>query len=333
MSTLLLSHRLATDNGTDIARRSESCGYPVEIVALPRERDARLPEAVCETIETAFFSGDVFPDYSRQFFSAVRKAPKLAWLHVFNVGVDHPIYAEMLARGVRLTTSAGSATEPIAHTAIAGLLMLARNFPRWLDDQREHKWSPMRPPDVPRDLSGQTAVIVGLGNIGSEIARLVKAFGLRVVGVRRSTRDAGDCVDELYTPAQLGAILPRADWLIITAPLTEETRGLIGPDFLAMLPPHARLINVARGEIVHEAALIEALRTGRLAGAYLDVFEREPLPEESPLWAMPNVIVTPHNSAVASGNDQRVYEIFMDNLGRWHRGEPLLNEVTQKKSA
>jgi phosphoglycerate dehydrogenase-like enzyme len=328
MSTLLVSHHVATENGADITRRSQSCGYPLEIVALPQEREGRLSQAVCETIETAFFSGDVFPDYSRQFFSAVRKAPRLAWLHVFNVGVDHPIYAEMLGRGVRLTTSAGSATEPIAHTAIAGLLMLARNFPRWLDDQREHKWNPMRPPDVPRDLSAQTAVILGLGNIGAEIARLARALGLKVIGVRRSALDTAPFVDELRTPAQLAAILPGADWLIIAAPLTEETRGLVSADLLALLPSHARLINVARGEIVDEQALIEALRSGRLAGAYLDVFEREPLPEDSPLWGMPNVIVTPHNSAVASGNDARVYEIFMDNLGRWHRGEPLLNEVT-----
>ena len=333
MTTLLVSHRVASENGADIARRCRDCARPVEILALPQQREDRLSETSCATIDAAFFSGDVFPDYSRQFFSAVRKAPKLAWLHVFNVGVDHPVYAEMLARGVRLTTSAGSATEPIAHTAIAGLLMLARNFPRWIADQRERRWDPMRPPDVPRDLSGQTAVILGLGSIGREIARLAKAFGLHVIGVRRSAAAADAFVDELHEPAQLPAILPRADWLIVAAPLTRETRGLIGADLLSMLPAHARLINIARGEIVDETALVEALRSGRLAGAYLDVFEREPLPENSPLWRLPNVIVSPHNSAAASGNDRRVYEIFMDNLGRWQRGEPLLNEVTQSESA
>jgi phosphoglycerate dehydrogenase-like enzyme len=327
MSTLLVSHLIATENGADIARRSLSAGYSVGIIALPEDPDSRLPEAVSATVETAFFSADVFPDRSRQFFSAVRKAPKLAWLHVFNAGVDHPIYAEMLARGVRLTTSAGTAAEAIAHTAIAGLLMLARNFPRWLEDQRAHRWNPMRPPDVPRDLPGQTAVIVGLGHIGSEIARLAKAFGLHVIGIRRSAIDVGDFVDELHTPDRLAEVMPRADWLIIAAPLTEATRGLIDAELLGALPGHARLINVARGEIVHEPALVEALRSGKLAGAYLDVFEREPLPEDSPLWDTPNVLVTPHNSAAASGNDRRVYEIFMDNLGRWHRGEPLLNEV------
>ena len=145
MTTLLVSNRVALENGADIAQRSRSHGYPIDIVALPQDRDARLPEHVCATLDSAFFSGDVFPDYSRQFFSALRKAPRLEWLHVFNAGVDHPIYAEMLARGVRLTTSSGTAAEPIAHTAIAGLLMLARNFPRWIAHQRDHKWDPMRP--------------------------------------------------------------------------------------------------------------------------------------------------------------------------------------------
>jgi phosphoglycerate dehydrogenase-like enzyme len=326
MTTLLVSHRIALDSGADIEHRSRSRGYPVEIVALPAERDARLPDTVCAGVETAFFSGDMFPDYSRQFFSAVRKAPKLKWLHVFNAGVDHPIYGEMLSRGVRLTTSAGTAAEPIAHTAIAGLLMLARRFPRWMADQRNHRWDPMRPPDVPRDLPGQTAVIVGVGNIGREIARLAKAFGLRVIGVRRSAGTVSS-LDELHPPARLPEILPSADWLIIAAPLTPETRGLISADLISKLPPHAGVINVARGEIIDEAALVDALRSGRLAGAFLDVFDREPLPEDSPLWDMPNVIVTPHNSAAASGNDARIYEMFMENLARWHRGEALLNEV------
>ena len=148
MSTLLLSHRLDCEYGSEIRERTREAGYTLKVIVLPHDRDARLPDSLCAEIETAFFSGDVFPDYSRQFFSAVRKAPKLTWLHVFNAGVDHPIYTEMLERGVRLTTSSGTAAQPIAQTAITGLLMLARNFPRWLAAQRDHKWDPMRPPAV-----------------------------------------------------------------------------------------------------------------------------------------------------------------------------------------
>jgi phosphoglycerate dehydrogenase-like enzyme len=328
MPVLLVSDRCKTEHAADLAQYAATAG--LEIVALPGERDARLPEDVCARVDAAYFSGDVFPDFSRQFFSAVRKAPNLKWLHVFNVGVDHPIYTEMLERGVRLTTSAGSTATPIAQTAITALLMLARNFPRWLADQQHHRWDPMRPSDFPRDLQGQTVVIVGLGHIGKEIARLARVLGLKVIGIRRSPRLADDPVDELYAPDLLAHVLPRADWLILACPLSPETKGLVDRNVFAALPRGARLINIARGELVDEGALLEVLRSQHLAGAYLDVFQQEPLAADSPFWDMPNVYVTPHNSAAAAGNDERVYRIFRQNLVRWSRSEPLLNEVKPK---
>lgn len=333
MATVLISHRCNTDAGGKIARAAARAGLELELAVLPADREARLPEADCAKIEIAFFSGDVFPDHSRQFFSAVRKAPGLKWLHVFNAGVDHPIYAEMLARGVRLTTSSGSTAEPIAQTAIAGLLMLARNVPHWLESQRKRVWNPMRTPDVPRDLREQTVLVLGLGSIGREIARLARALGLHVIGVRRSADKPDDPVDELHPPPRLPELLPRTDWLIIACPLTAETRGLITADLLARLPRGARVINIARGEVVVESALVAALESGHLAGAYLDVFEKEPLPPDSPLWNLPNVLITPHDSAAAAGNDARVCEIFLDNLRRWARGEPLVNEVPGSRTA
>ena len=299
----------------------------LELLVLPENREDRLADTECQRVEAAFFSADVFPDFSRQFFSAARKSARLKWLHVFNVGVDHPIYAEMLERGVRLTTSPGSTAVPIAHTAITALLMLARNFPRWMDAQRRRAWQPMQGSDVPADLSGQTALILGMGHIGREIARIAKALGLHVIGTRRSPRAADDPVDELHAPDTLADLLPRSQWLIIACPLSDETRGMIDAEALARLPHGARILNIARGEIVQAPALIAALASGHLAGAYLDVFEQEPLPADSPLWAMPNVLITPHNSAAAAGNDRRVFEIFRANLGRWMRGEALLNEV------
>jgi phosphoglycerate dehydrogenase-like enzyme len=325
MPLLLVSHRLHQERGADLAPRAREAG--LEIVALPEDREARLSADALSRVEVAFYSLDIFPDFSRQFFSAVRKAPQLSWLHVFNVGVDHPIYTEMLERGVRLTTSAGSNAEPIAHTAIGALIMLAREWPRWFAAQREHRWDPMRMDESPRDLRGQTAVIVGLGAIGREIARLAQALGLKVIALRRSPKQADDPVDEMHTPDRLAEVLPRADWLILACPLTEETRNLVDGSMLARLPATARLINIARGEVVDEDALIEALRAKRLAGAYLDVFRQEPLPPESPLWDLPNVIVTPHNSSVATGNAERVYEIFVDNLARWKERGRLVNEV------
>lgn len=332
MATLLVSHRASAVHGAELERLARASGHAIDLIALPEDPEARLPEADIARIEAAYFSIDIVPRYSRQFFSAVRKAPRLKWLHVFNVGVDHPVFTEMLGRGVRVTTSAGTSAPAIAQTAIAGLLMLARGFPRWLASQREHRWVQRRPPDVPRDLGGQTAVVVGLGPIGREIARIAQALGLKVVGVRRSPRTPDDPIEEMHPPQRLAGILPRADWLILACPLTDETRGLVSAEALALLPHHAHVINIARGEIVDEAALIEALREKRLAGAYLDVFQEEPLPASSPLWDLPNVIVTPHNAVFDTGLDGRVYRLFIDNLGRWQRGEPLLNEVSSNNT-
>ncbi len=327
MTVLLLSHHLHAKRGNDIAAHARRLGLPLELMALPADPETRLSEADCARFELAFFSVDVFPTHSRQFFAAARKAPALKWMHLFNAGVDHPIYTEMLQRGVRLTTSAGTAAEPIAQTAITGLLMLARNFPRWLKGQQERRWDPMRVPDFPRDLVGQTALVFGLGGIGSEIARLARTLGLKVIGVRRSPLRPGDPVDELHPPQQLASLLPRADWLIIASPLTAETRGLINADLLARLPKGAHIINIARGEIIDEAALITALREQHLGGAYLDVFEKEPLPADSPLWDMPNVLVTPYNAAAAQGNDDRIFQLFLGNLERWHNSAALKNEI------
>jgi len=329
VTVLLVSHRFHTVYGARVAAAAAQKKVAAEFLALPPDPAARLSDMECGRVETAFFSGDVFPDHSRQFFSAARKAARLKWLHVFNVGVDHPIYTEMLERGVRLTTSAGSTAEPIAQTAIMGLLALARGFPHWLAAQRSRQWNPEHK-TPPRDLRGQTAVVLGLGKIGTEIARLARALGLKVIGVRRGPRRAEDPVEELHPPAALPDLLPRCDWLIIACPLSPETRGLVDAGLIARLPRGARIINVARGEILAEQALIGALRSGHLGGAYLDVFEIEPLPPESPLWDMPNVLITPHNSAAAAGNDERVLAIFLDNFGRWHRGEALVNEVTAK---
>ncbi len=327
MTSLLVSHRLHARFGARITEAVARDGIPAEMIVLPADPAARLSDAECARVEMAFFSSDVFPDFSRQFFSSVRKAPQLKWLHVFNAGVDHSIYTEMLERGVRLTTSSGSASGAIAQTAIMGLLALARGFPHWLAAQRRREWTPMRGEASPRDLAGQTAVILGLGRIGTEIARLARALGLVVIGVRRAPRKPDDPVDELHPPAALPGLLARCDWLVITCPLTPETRGLLNAELIAKLPREACIINVARGEIVNEPALIAALQSGRLAGAYLDVFETEPLPPESPLWDLANVIVTPHNAGAAAGGDERVLEIFLDNLARWHRGAPLVNEI------
>lgn len=329
MTAFLVSDRLPAEAIARLEAAARDAGRELAFVRLPADPDARVAGYDLERIEAAFYSSDVFANRSRSFFSAVRKAPNLRWLHVFNVGVDHPVFAEMLGRGVRLTTSAGTTAVPIAQTAIAGLLMLARGFPHWLDAQRRRAWEPLRGDRLPQDLPGRTLGVLGLGGIGTEIARLGQALGMHVIGVRRSPLRPGDPVDEIQPPSELARILPRCDWLAIACPLTDETRNLLDATRLARLPRGAGIVNIARGEIVDQPALIDALRSGQVGAAYLDVFAAEPLAGDSPLWDMPNVIVTPHNSAAAAGNDARVMALFLDNAGRWLAGHDLVNEVTR----
>jgi phosphoglycerate dehydrogenase-like enzyme len=328
LTALLVSHHFNAKFGSEFAATAKRGGIDVELLALPPAPEARIDDTLAARAEVAYFSMDLFPHCTKQFFSATRKATGLKWMQVFNAGVDHPVFASVLERGVRLTTSSGTAAEPIAQTAIAGMLYLARNFPRWMAGQRSRKWDPMRPADFPRDLRGQTMLIYGLGAIGIEIARLAHLLGLNVVGVRRSAI-AVEYIDEMHTPDKLGELLPKSDWLVIACPLTNETRGMVDAGLLAKLPRGARFINISRGEVVDEPALIAALQNGQLGGAYLDVFAQEPLPADSPLWDMPNVVVTPHNSAASAGNETRINELFFANLKRWHANRPLVNEVTR----
>jgi phosphoglycerate dehydrogenase-like enzyme len=309
-------------------RYAESIGRRLDWIHIPRDPQARVPEVRLPDIQVAFYTSDVYETRPRSFFSAVRKAPNLRWLQTFNVGVDHPIFAELLGRGIRVTSAAGTSAVPIAQSAITGLLMLARGFPAWMKAQQTRTWLQFRGSSGPADLAGQTLCVLGMGGIGTEIARLGQALGLTVIGVRRSPGTPADPVAEMHAPAALADLLPRCQWLAIACPLTAETRRLIDGPMLARLPQGARVINVARGEIVDEAALIQALSAGHLSGAYLDVFEKEPLAPESALWDMPNVIVTPHNCGASSGNDARVLGLFGANLEHWLSGRALANEVT-----
>ena len=254
---LIISHRCNTVFGAELAATVARLKLPHEVVPLPADKEARLPEADVARGEIAFFSQDLNPDFSRQFFSAVRKGPCIKWVHVFNVGVDHPIYTEMLERGVRVTTSAGTTGKPIAQTALTGMLMLSRGFPHWIKSQTEKRWAPVRLQDSPPDLPGQTVVIYGMGSIGAEFARLAKALGMHVIGVRRSPRKADDPVDEMHTPDQIDKLLPRAQWLMLCSPLTAETRKLMSAQRLALLPKGAYVLNVSRGEVIDEPAMIE----------------------------------------------------------------------------
>jgi phosphoglycerate dehydrogenase-like enzyme len=213
-----------------------------------------------------------------------------------------------------------------AQTAIAGILALTRRFPQLMDAQRERRWAPLYGDVMPPDLAGQTAVVVGWGPAGQRIGELLQVLGVKLIVVRHREEPVSPEVPT-FTYAQMAQTLPAADWLVLVCPLSELTRQLIDAAMLARLPRGAHLVNVARGEVVDEPALIAALQSGHLGGAYLDVFAHEPLDATSPLWALPNVILTPHAAGHSAGNFARVAQIFIDNLGAWVEGGSLRNRV------
>lgn len=257
-------------------------------------------------------------------YEVLRRSAGLKWVHIHSAGADRAIYVELRARGVTVTTSSGANAEVVAQTALAGLLALARRFPRLMAAQREHRWAPLLGNGLPRDLGGQTAVLVGWGPIGQRIAAFLRMLGLQVVVVRRQAQAARDGLEMVSFEDFLPA-LTRADWLLLACPLTAQTRELVDARALAALPAGAGLINVARGEVVVESDLVAALRSGHLGGAFLDVFEHEPLPPTSPLWDLPQVMATPHSAGHSDGNEARVAAMFLDNLRRYLAGEALDN--------
>jgi len=331
MTGILLSKKTFAAYRDPIAEAAREAGIEARVLHLPDDPQARFSAAETAAIEIAFFTRDIrFSNHYQSFVDTVTAAPDLKWVHFPNAGVDqHPFLPSLAARKVRLTASAGSNGEPVGQTAIAGLLLLARNFPHWWAAQGRREWRPLRGDAAPRDLRGQTVLVIGMGLVGSTVARFCQVLGMHVIGVRRKPRGPEDPVDEMHTLAALPQLLPRSDWVVLACSLNPETRRVINAKTLALLPRGARLINVCRGGVVDEPAVIEALRGGQLGGAYLDVFEAEPLAAESPLWDLPNVIVSPHNAQASAGNDGRAMQIFLANLVKWAQGKPLQNEVVQ----
>jgi phosphoglycerate dehydrogenase-like enzyme len=291
----------------------------VEIVTIGD--DGSVPADARATVEIAYFSSDAYPDRVMPVMGAILDTPSLRWLHTFSAGVDHPVFDVFLQRGVRLSTSSGASAHPIARTAIMHLLALSRRLPVLFAAQRDRRWSPFRFDE----LEGGRLAVVGMGPIGREVIRLAQALGMDVIGVRRSVRGDEPC--ETRPIAELHDVLPTVRAVVLAVPLTVGTTGLIDARAFAALPAGAYLVNVARGEIVDETALVEALTSGRLGGAALDVFATEPLPPESPLWDLPNLIITPHSSGMTNQSPARSTGMFVDNLARYVAGQPLVNEV------
>jgi phosphoglycerate dehydrogenase-like enzyme len=256
----------------------------------------------------------------------VERAPKLRFIQSISAGVDQYSRELLKARGIRLASAQGANARAVAEHAMALILALTRRLPEARDNQAKRVWRGMIG-DLDRredELGGKTLLIVGLGRIGGRLARLAKAFDLRVAGTRRDPSAGGNGADSVHGMDELAALLPQADFVALTCPLTPETEGLIGTRALGAMKRSAYLVNVARGRCVDEAALIMALGDGRIAGAALDCFYDEPLPPPSPLWGFPSVLITPHTAGETRRYEENVIDILLDNLDRLWRGEAEL---------
>jgi phosphoglycerate dehydrogenase-like enzyme len=255
--------------------------------------------------------------------TAWRNADRLRWIHWAGAGVDAVLFPELIASDVILTNSRGIFDRAMAEYVLGLILAFAKRFPESFGLQAERQWRHR----LNEQVKDRRVLVVGVGSIGREIARLLRAAGLRVEGVGRRARGADPDFSVIHAREDLHTVLPRADYVVIIVPLTDETRQLIGAAELKAMKSTARLINLARGQVLDEAALVQALARGDIAGAALDVFEVEPLPAESPLWSMDNVIVSPHMSGDFFGYPEAVVQVFVENLRRYRAGESLLNVV------
>ena len=287
--------------------------------------DVPFPDDVLQSVDIAFFSADCWPGRSRGIVVSILKSPNLRWLQTFSAGVDSPFFVDLMDKGVTLTTASGSSASPIAQTVVLYMLALSRDMRRWMRQQDERRWEQHRFVE----LEGATLAVVGMGPIGMEVARLGIALQMQVEAVRRTPSGDEPCVT--HGMDSLHRVLSRADWVVSALPLTGDTRGIFSAEAFATMKPGARFVNVGRGELVDEPALVEALRSGRLAGAGLDVFAVEPLPADSPLWGMENVIITPHNSATSTSTGARSEAIFLENLANHVAGRPLRNVANGRR--
>lgn len=269
---------------------------------------------------------------TQSFYDLLLQSPSLKWVQIHSAGADRQIYLDLMKRGVTISGSSGVNAPIVMQNAIAGILMLARQFPKMLKAQADRRWDSLINYPLPADLAGQTAVIVGRGPIGGSIVKVLQVLGVNTISVGFNDALKDQALSEVATSkvihiSQLKQVLPQAQWLVLACPLSHETRNLLDQSAINLLPDGARIINIARGEIICEADLISALQSEKLAGAYLDVFASEPLDVQSPLWSMDNVIVTPHSAGHSAGNEARVLELFVENLRLFAHGQVLKNQI------
>lgn len=285
----------------------------------------RAPEEIPDT--------DVFIGWSlrpEQFIAA----KKLKWIHSPAAAVHQLMFPELIRSSVLLTNSTGIHGPVVAEHAIALLLALAKRLPQAMQYQAKKIWSQdqlWQEQPRPREVADATVLVVGMGGIGSEFTVRAKALGMKVLAVRENPAKGNGGADAVFSPAQINEVLPQADYVFLCTPVTPATTGLINTERLRRMKPDSYLINVGRGPLIDEPALLDALQNRRIAGAALDVFNEEPLPADSPFWSLDNLLITPHTAAVTERLWERHYRLIVENLKRFIAGKPLLNEVDKTR--
>jgi len=301
---------------------------------ISRIRDAAPDMAILETRERAEIEenlGDIEIAAGGFPHDLLRRAHNLRWLQQWGAGTDWLLrYPEAADLDFVLTNASGVHATPISEHVFAFLLAFARNLPTAIRHQRKREWARPTKPEGTFELAGKTMLLIGVGAIGERTARLANGMSMKVIGVRRNPGYTLPEVEAMYGTGQLHKVLPEADFVVLTIPLTEQTRCLIGEPELRLMKPTAYIVNIGRGGTIDETALVQALQTNKIAGAGLDVFETEPLPKDSPLWSMDNVIITAHYSGLTPHYNERAMEIFLDNLERYRAGKPLRNVVDKR---
>ena len=255
-------------------------------------------------------------------------APRLKWIQATSAGIGQFVKSYGYDRQNWIfTTASGVHARPLAEFCLMAMLMFVKNYAKMDELKRDATWRRFHN----SELRAKTVGIIGLGKIGRELAGVCKVFGMRVIGTRRDISQAVDGVDQLYAPDQLSELLPQVDFLVLCTPHTPETDGLLDAEAISLLQPHAVVINIARGAIVDQPALTQALNAGKLAGAALDVTDPEPLPADDPLWQMPNVIISHHSASTADTENDKLTDLFIRNLRSYLAGAPLENQLDVEK--
>jgi len=305
-STVLVPHYVSDDARASLrtALADRLPDADLAVTATPSETDDRLPDA--EIVATVRLPDDRLAD-----------AESLRWLQSLSAGVDHFDADALESRGIALTNASGVHAEPIGEQVLGYMLVFERNIHKGIAQQHRGVWESYGG----RELRDETVGIVGVGAIGARVAELASAFGMEVLGTKRTPETAPEAVDEAFGPDGLYEVLSRSDYVVVACPLTDETRGLLDEEAFRTMPSTGVVVNVARGEIVDQAALTEALQEGLIRGAALDVFDEEPLPADSPLWDLSNAVVTPHMAGSTPHYWERCADLFAENYGRYVAGD------------